>query len=410
MKKRLIFSLALISGLAATAFAVSAQDQAHGHGDQGRRPTVPHEKSQRVCSQGDADGAGCHARLITDDAGKPQANLAPAGYGPVEFHNAYSSATTSPGNKIIAIVDAYDHPYILSDLNTYSKTFGIPTLPACSGKIVSSSIPCFQKLDQRGGTRYPKQNAGWALEIALDVEAAHAMCQNCRILLVEASSNAYSDLMAAVDTAVKSGASVVSNSYGSVEFSGQTAYDSHFNRPGVAFTFSSGDSGYGAQYPASSRYVTAVGGTTLLMNSDKTYNSETAWSGSGSGCSAYETKPVWQKDTGCSMRTMADVSADADPNTGAAVYDSVMYGGMRGWFMVGGTSLASPLIAGVYALAGGVPAGTYGNSLPYASNVSGSLTDVISGSNGLCDNYLCQAGIGYDGPTGLGTPDGLGAF
>lgn len=364
-----------------------------------------------VCAPGAKDEVRCHSRVIVDGQGSPKITPLPSGFGPSAFHNAYTSQTTTgSSNQIIAIVDAYDHPSILSDLNTYSDTFGIPRLPVCVGSVSTSATPCFQKINQLGATSaYPTANAGWALEIALDVEAAHAMCQNCSILLVEANSNSYANLMTAVDRAVLAGATVISNSYGSSEFSGEATYDGHFNHPGVAITVSSGDAGYGAEYPASSQYVTAVGGTSLKFNTDNTYQSETAWSGSGSGCSAYEMKPVWQTDLACAKRTVADVSAVADPNTGAAVYDSVRYQGKKGWFKVGGTSLSAPLIAGMYALAGGVPSGVSGNSLPYSH--TSSLHDILSGSNGSCGgNYLCTAGIGYDGPTGLGTPNGTGAF
>ena len=170
-------------------------------------------------------------------------------------------------------------------------------------------------------------------------------------------------------------------------------------------TASTGDAGYGVEYPAASPYVVAVGGTTLALNGDNTYAGETAWVDGGSGCSTYEPKPSVQTDSGCSKRAVADVSADADPNTGAAVYDSVPYSGQSGWFQVGGTSLASPLIAAVYALSGNTSNGLapYGNP--------GALHDVTGGSNGTCSpSYLCTAGPGYDGPTGLGTPNGLAAF
>ncbi len=226
---------------------------------------------------------------------------------------------------------------------------------------------------------------------------------------MEADSNSFADLMAALDRAVLSGATVISNSYGASEFSGESAYDSHFNKTGIAITVSSGDSGYGVEYPAASRYVTAVGGTSLRLNSNKTYASESAWSGAGSGCSAYESKPSWQHDASCSRRAVADVSADADPNTGAAVYDSFRYQGKSGWFRVGGTSLAAPLVAATYALAGTVGTGIFGNSLPYAH--LSNLHDVAGGSNGSCGgSYLCTALSGYDGPTGLGTPNGVLAF
>lgn len=420
LKWRFVFPVALfllVGGLTLFYFAgiARADDNDKDNnksGDKMETQDVRQEHGKyhaRVCSVVNAGDIGCHARVATDQKGNPQAGALPAGLGPKDFHSAYTSQTTVSGKQIIAIVDAYDDPNIYNDLKTYSTTFGIPVLPQCSGSVASSPVPCFQKINQQGGTKYPAVNSGWALEIALDVEAAHAMCQNCRILLVEASSNSYADLMTAVDRAISSGATVVSNSYGSGEFSGETVYDSHFNKTGIAITFSSGDNGYGVGYPASSQYVTAVGGTTLTFNTDKTYKNETAWNGSGSGCSTIEAKPSWQHDTGCAKRTVADVSAVADPYTGAAVYDSVRYSGKSGWFQVGGTSLSSPLVAGVYALAGGVGSGISGNSLPYASATT-NLHDVTVGSNGSCGNYLCTAVAGYDGPTGLGTPNGAGAL
>jgi len=368
-----------------------------------------------VCTD-TADGdAHCNARVVTDGNLKPFASPKVVyGYGSAQLLKAYNLTGLAHASTTIAIVDAYDDPNVQSDLNTYAAAFGIPKLNACSGTVASSSVPCFKKVDQRGGTRYPRSDSGWSLEISLDVQVAHAMCQNCNILLVEADSSSYSNLMAAVDEAVALGARVVSNSYGSSEFSGETSYDSHFNHPGVAFTVSSGDSGYGAEYPASSHFVTAVGGTSLFVNSDGSYKQELAWSGGGSGCSAFETKS-WQLDPKCGKRTVVDVSADADPNTGAAVYDSVKYYGQSGWWEVGGTSLSSPIIASVYALSGvyALPGSTTqtANQLPYVLGNAGNLHDVMSGQNGSCGgSYLCSAMAGYDGPTGLGSPNGASAF
>ena len=368
------------------------------------------ESHSAVCEHSrNADIANCHARVIVDAQGHPKASGLPSGYGPLQFRRAYSLSGFANSNQTIAIVDAYDHPNILSDLNTYSSTFGIPGLASCPVSSGTASAPCFQKVDQRGGVNYPSTNAGWGLEIALDVEVAHAVCQNCNILLVEADSNSFANLLAAEDRAAVMGAKAISNSWGGNEFSGETAYDSHFIVNGVAITVSSGDSGYGTQYPAASRYVTAVGGTSLLLNADSSYKSESAWSGAGSGCSAFETKPGWQTDSLCLKRTITDVSAVADPNTGAAVYDSLRYQGKKGWFKVGGTSLSSPLVAAVYALAGNVNLATPANQLPYLSPAG--LNDILSGSNGSCGGtYLCTALLGYDGPTGLGTPKGLSAF
>ena len=219
------------------------------------------------------------------------------------------------------------------------------------------------------------------------------------------------DLAASVDRAVALGATVISNSYGAREFSGETSFDTHFNHPGTAITVSSGDNGYGVEYPAASPYVTAVGGTSLRRASTSRGWSETAWSGAGSGCSALETRVSWQPTSSfCSRRAVADVSAVADPNTGVSVYDSTPYNGAAGWMTFGGTSVASPVIAGVYGLAGNART-VDTRSYPYSN--AGSLFDVTSGTNGRCKrnvSALCTARTGWDGPTGLGTPNGIGAF
>ncbi len=361
-----------------------------------------------VCPGPVAEGdVRCHSRVRLDESAQPFASASPSGYGPSDLQSAYGlpSATAGAG-QTIAIVDAYDDPNAESDLGVYRSHFGLSPCTTANG--------CFRKVDQSGGTSYPRLDRGWSLEISLDVQMASAICPNCKILLVEAASSGFSDLTAAVDTAARLGANVISNSYGGAEFSGETSWESHYDHPGVAITVSSGDGGYGVEFPAASRYVTAVGGTTLSRAAVTASNprgwTETAWTGAGSGCSAYVAKPSWQADPGCANRTVADVSADADPNTGVAVYDSVRYQGRSGWFVVGGTSLSSPVIASIYALAGNAANVTAG-SYPYAN--AASLFDVVAGSNGTCSSsaaYLCTAGPGYDGPTGLGTPDGTGAF
>lgn len=392
--------LALVAGALLAVFppgassAFRAQPQRnHGHG----------HWFEQVCTNRTAGHASCSAQVVSNAAGTPLAGAAPAAsaYGPNEFHTGYNLPTTAAAPTTIAIVDAYDNPNVASDLAAFSSYYGLPQLNAYTG--AGTASPWFRKVNQSGGTTPPRQNSGWGLEIALDVETAHEICQNCNILLVEASSNSMGNLGTAENTAVALGADVVSNSWGGSESSGETtAYDPYFNHPGVVITASTGDSGYGVEYPAASPYVVGVGGTTLNLKADGSWLSESAWSGGGSGCSAYEPKPSWQTDTGCAHRTVADVSADADPNTGAAVYDTYGYGG---WLQVGGTSLASPLIASVFALSGN----TTNPSAPYAD--PGQLHDVTQGSNGNCGgSYLCTAGNGYDGPTGLGTPNGDGAF
>ena len=251
-------------------------------------------------------------------------------------------------------------------------------------------------------------DAGWAQEISLDLDMVSALCPRCHILLVEANSNLVSDLGAAAGEAVSLGANVVSNSYGAPEFAGETAVaTSDYEKPGVAMVAATGDKGYGVSFPAADPDVIAVGGTSLYQatNTGTRNATETAWSGAGSGCSAYEPKPTWQLDAGCPQRTVADVSADADPNTGVWVYDSYQSGP---WDVVGGTSAAAPIVAAIFALAGPPAPGTIPSSYPYAN--PGALNDIVSGSNGSCGSYLCTAGPGYDGPTGLGTPNGIAAF
>jgi hypothetical protein len=349
--------------------------------------------------------------VITDRGGTPLAAPGPTGYGPAEFHTAYALPTAAPTPQTIAIVDAYDSPTIEEDLALYSSTYGLPACTSANG--------CFRKVNQSGAEGpYPKADAGWALEIALDVETAHAICQNCKILLLEASSNGFADLDAAVGTAASLGATEISNSYGGPEFSGETE-DVTYDHPGIAITASAGDSGYGAEYPAASPYVIAVGGTTLQLGSGGGYGSESAWAESGSGCSAHVPASSWQTSdpqwgpTGCGARRgIADVAADANPSTGASVYDTTKYQGQSGWFTVGGTSLSAPLIAAVYALAGGGSA-DYPSADPYSHqhDSPATLHDVTSGSNGSCGtSTICKGATGYDGPTGVGTPKGIAAF
>jgi subtilase family serine protease len=389
--------------------------------------------SAPVCPGPANDGsARCHARVVTDANGVPQATglgndgagtnagrsgkgggggggggggsppPPPAGaYGPVQFQTAYGLLNVTSG-RTVAIVDAYDNPTIEQDLAVYSKAFGLPPCTTANG--------CFSKVDQNGGTNLPRGNSGWALEIALDVQAVHAVCPDCRILLVEARSNSLSNLLTA-ETYATANADVVSNSWGASEFSSESSYDGYFGSGTVPVTVSSGDSGYGVEWPAASPYVTAVGGTTLRVDSSNKRTGETVWSGSGSGCSAYAAKPSWQVAlpvSGCANRIVADVAADADPATGAAVYDSYGYNGQAGWFTVGGTSLAAPIIAAVYALAG-----NSGGAQSVYANVANhyAIYDVSSGSNGSCGgSYLCTGKTGYDGPTGLGAPNGIDAF
>jgi len=364
-------------------------------------------KSQHLCASPAEGRMSCLSLVRTDVVHHMgvSPNATPSGYGPTDLQSAYALPSGGSG-ATVAIVDAQDDPNAESDLATYRSQYGLPACTTANG--------CFKKVDQNGGTSYPTADSGWAGEISLDLDMVSAVCPSCHILLVEATSASMSDLGISVNRAVTMGAKYVSNSYGGSESSSDTSYDSsYFNHPGVAITVSSGDSGYGVEYPAASQYVTSVGGTSLSRASgtsrgwtESVWGSSAGGEGAGSGCSSYDPKPSWQTDTGCSKRTVADVSAVADPNTGLAVYDSY---GASGWQVYGGTSASSPIIASVYALAGTPASGTTPASYPYAH--TGSLNDVTSGANGSCSSsYLCTAKAGYDGPTGLGTPNGTAAF
>lgn len=364
-----------------------------------------------VCARAIGQGeARCMAHIRTDAFGRPfdgapnaAAPKAIAGYGPVDLRAAYGVTATGSSATIVAIVDAYGYANAESDLATYRSAMGLPACTAASG--------CFIKLNQRGvAGAYPKYNAGWAQEQALDLDMASAMCPNCRIMLVQANSASYADLAAAVNTAAAKGALVISNSYGGGE-SGSTSYNSAYTHPGVAITASTGDSGYGASFPATSPGVISVGGTSLVRAANTRGWSETAWSGGGSGCSTVYAKPAWQTDGLCARRMEADIAAVADPATGVAVYGPTGVGTNSGWLVFGGTSVSAPLVGGIYG-ALGLGAANGASKIWAAGSGGGTgLNDVIAGSNGSCSGlYLCTAGLGYDGPTGWGTPNGPAAF
>jgi subtilase family serine protease len=339
--------------------------------------------------------------LNSSDTASPNA-ATPSGLSPASLQSAYKlpSATAGTG-RTIAIVDAFDDPNAAADLNTYRSFFGLPACTTANG--------CFKKVSQTGSTTsLPTANGGWAQEISLDIDMVSAICPNCNIVLVEASSASFANLGAAVNEAAALGATAISNSYGGSD-ARDTSFGAFYNHPHIAVTASSGDSGYGASYPASSHYVTAVGGTSLRTSTNTRGWTETAWSGAGSGCSAFNTALTGAASfaTGCARRAEADVSAVADPATGVSVYDSFASGGLSGWLTFGGTSVSAPIIAAVYGLAGN--AATIDNNYPYTHSTG--LFDVTSGSNGTCPTtQWCHARVGWDGPTGLGTPNGIAAF
>jgi subtilase family serine protease len=356
------------------------------------------------------DEAVCYA-LQRTDAGDAAAYYFPnqrdtlaatvAGYGPSDLDSAYKLSATGGAGQTIAIVDAYDDPSAEADLGTYRSHYGLPACTTANG--------CFKKLNQNGVQgSYPSGNTGWGQEISLDLDMASAICPNCHIILVEASGATFAALGTSVNTAVSAGANVVSNSYGGGE---SGASNANYNHPGHVIVASAGDSGYGASQPASYATVVAAGGTSLSRASNARGWNETAWRDTGSGCSAYVAKPSWQTDKGCTKRSEADASAVADPNTGVAVYDSYGGRGQTGWLVFGGTSVASPILASVYALAGNAASQNAAQGI--WTNAGKNTNDVTSGTNGRCPGayaYICTAGPGYDGPTGWGTPNGTAAF
>ncbi len=352
-------------------------------------------RSVRCFARWRAGGAILSTQLATASVGLPS-----SGYGPADIASAYQLDTAQGVGQTIAIVDAYDNPKVESNLASYREAWGLPPCTSANG--------CFRKVNQRGGAVPPYPDPGWGVEIALDVQAVSAACPNCHILLVEADSPSFNNIGKSVNTAVRLGADVVSNSYGGEEFNGVLGLAAdYYTHPGVAQVASSGDYGFGpASFPASSSRMIAAGGTSLWLS--KGVWSESAWWGSGSGCSAWIDKPAWQVDTHCPMRTVADVSAVADPDTGFAVYDTFGLGPYAGWIEVGGTSVSAPLIAGMIGLAGNAE---QLSSARYIYRHRTGLADIVGGSNGYCGgDYLCRAKAGYDAPTGLGSPRGTSAL
>lgn len=369
-----------------------------------------------ACASPDAPGeARCFAEVRTDVHGGtgvrgPAASAhavtdgtaLPSGYGPADLRGAYNLPATGGAGQTVAIVDAGDDPNAESDLAVYRDTYGLPACTTANG--------CFQKVNENGQSVPLPRDRGWGVEISLDLDMVSAACPLCHILLVEGNSPSVADLATAENTAAALGATEISNSYGITEQNGLQPYEAAYSHPGVAVVAASGDSGYGMpQFPANLTTVIAAGGTSLTRSNTARGWTETAWSGASSGCSAWIGKPSWQHDPDCPNRMVADVAADADPHTGPAVYDTADYA--PGWLIVGGTSAASPYLAGVIGL-GGNP-GDFPNA-SYLYGHTSSLNDIVGGNNVTGENcggdYLCTAVAGYDGPTGNGSPNGLGAF
>lgn len=390
----------IYSGIAAGALAVSALAAVQTGASAmpaGAGSATSH--AVRVCATHPKPGhASCYAMAVTAAIGKISTSVHPlqTAFTPSDIQSAYGLTGLKSNGRTVAIVDAYGYPGLASDLATFRSTYG---LPACGSG-------CLKIVGQSGGNP-PAGNdggTGWDVEQALDVDAVSSACPDCHILVVEATSNSFSGLEQAENTAAAtSGVVAISNSYGGGNGSNTSAY----NHKGIAITASTGDDGYqGGSYPASDTNVVAVGGTSVTRSSGYP---ETAWSGAGSGCGT-NPQPKWQKSVGttCNTHAQADVSAAADPNLGGLnVYcASLAYEGCSGFAQIGGTSESSPLIAAVFALSGK----TKGYPAKYLYKNPGGLNDITSGSNGGCGVPLCTARVGWDGPTGMGTPNGVSSF
>lgn len=402
--RRLSRSGSLLAAVALAAPVGLSATSAGAATARGPATTAIQHRNVRVCPAPPIGHAACYTvlRQAVTPSGKPAPSASsPTGLSPSAIDQVYGWTPGSNGQgngagETIAIVDAYDAPNIASDLNTFSDQYGLPRLGACG----AGATACFTKVDQTGGTNYPRSNSGWDLEISLDVEWAHAIAPDASILLVEARSSSLANLMAAEDYA-GAHATYVSNSWGSSEFSGESSDDANFAAPGTSFFVAAGDAGLGAQYPSSSPDVISVGGTSLALTmSGATVTSavETGWSSSGGGCSAYEPATSAQRalptesQAGCgASRATPDVALDADPSSGVSVYDSEGYQGQRGWFQVGGTSASTPMWAARSADTGT----TVGSSYVYGASIS--YNDIVSGNNGA------PALPGYDLVTGRGS-------
>ena len=344
---------------------------------------------------------GCRAAAVPTENGEPvvgphlQGGGELGGFSPADLRSAYNLPSEGGAGQTVAITIAYDNPNAETDLAAYREHYGLAPCTTANG--------CFKKINQYGEAKnYPEPNSSWATESSLDLDMVSAICPKCHILLVETKDNFRETLVPAVERAANEGANVVSNSWGGEENSTESEDDKYLSNPGIPVLFSSGDSGYEMEYPAASPEVVAVGGTALQKDASARGWSEAVWSGAGSGCSVYQKKPVWQSDAGCSNRSVADVAAVADPQTPVSVYDTYERGG---WLLLGGTSVAAPILAGVEALS----TANFRADGPEAFwNVAdgGELFDVTEGINGFRGTYLCQGVVGYDGPTGWGTPNG----
>ncbi len=420
LQRVIVVAIAGVMGVFATGGgAVLAMGATHAE-------RVAHYVTHQACPSVTINHARCFARVTTHGAASPAVGADSSGfYGPVQFHTAYQlpctpggpvqAVCTTPssyGPATVAIVDAGGYSSssgtLQDDLQAYDSYYNLPACTAANG--------CLTVVNQSGATSPlpPNVSSGWSTEMAMDVQVAHLVCQTCKIVLVEANDDTIANIAAAEATAASYNPVAISNSWGSS--TDTTAYDSYFKRKGVAVLAATGDAGTdtnGQSWPADIPEVVAVSGTTLQLNTNNTWASETLWSGSGGGCSVNYTAPSWQTSlpnwatSGCSNggRAFGDIAADANPSTGAAVYIN------GAWYEVGGTSLATPLVAAMYALEGGMSSSVNAVGTLYKNYSSSVFHDITSGSDCTGSNQLnCTAGVGFDVPSGLGAPYGLGAF
>ena len=396
------------------ALPVTAKDTSWSH------------KDSHVCAQPGPDQARCTAiarafyRDGTEVPTRTKADLAVTAaaaqsiyFNGTSIRTAYGLTAQGDPSLVVAIVDAYDDPNAFANVTRFRTDSGLPTMPSCTLATLtaltsSATAPCLTKTNQTGGTSLPTADAGWSNEIDLDLQAASSVCPMCSILLLESSSTSLGDLGTGATTASNTAHVVaISNSYGiSGDYPGSFAtYYDNAAKKGIAVTASAGDGGYGVLFPASATNVIGVGGTTLAIDASGVRTGETVWSGTGSGCSKYNSAPTWQTIPGnpcAGKKAISDLSAVADPNSGLAIWTT--YGGSTGYWVFGGTSLSSPIIAALYATRGGYNASNLAGKVAWAASTP--YFDVMSGNNkasGCSPPVLCTAGVGWDGPTGRGS-------
>jgi hypothetical protein len=421
-----VAAVATAGVLSATAMASAApQNHAASHAAravQPARPTLP-AGQQYVCPQVPVGQMTCASIikptvLSLQPGARAAAPNASGPYVPSDLRKAYKIVTYAAHNgrgRTVAIVDAYNDPHAAADLAKYRNAFH---LRACT-----KSNGCLHIFNQNGASKpLPTENKGWAVEEALDLDMVSAVCPLCKIDLIEARTAANTNLGIAENTAARK-ARYISNSWGNSEYRTENSANHYFDHPGHVVAFASGDLGYGSTYPASLQMVTSVGGTSLWHSSSARGWKEGVWGsaasgahGTASGCSKFEAKPSWQRadarPSKCLRRTENDAAAVANPNTGVVIYTSIGVKSGPGFYEIGGTSAATPIITAIYALAGNPVRNTYPAQYPYLE--ARHLFDVIGGTNGSCGTgarrYLCHGLAGFDGPTGLGTPDGTAGF